>query len=495
MSNSQPLKSPVCQPVPLEQALLLKRQKALSIGIVLPTLNEEKTIGRILDTWLPLKSRGLVDEIVVIDSGSTDNTAAEVALRQVKFVDAARTLKALALNQYGGKGENMWLGQFQTQADILLIVDSDMENPRPETIINLVSPLLEDDRMMLVKSIFHRDTQNSPVDGLAGGRVTRLAVKPLLQILFPELGDILQPLNGNISIRRSALEQMKIARKYDADLDILLQVAAKYGPSAIGQVNCGSFRQDGQTIDALERMAHQCVRLLFEVARQTGRIGLNGALPEYFTQHLVGGSGMREEKHVYEVAKLPAAITLREYQEGFCGEITFLRHSLTEYNLQKKFQGQVQTAIDPESLVDYLNGPLIRESARPDMIVCSSLDRTYQTARAIRKHLHWKNVPIVVENNLDERNWGELQGKTREEVRWKYPEIDRKVDDYFFLPDGAESVSEVKKRATRAIRKLHSLYAGKKVLCITHAGVLKSLNLQPGDRVKLSALADEPVRD
>lgn len=491
MHRTDNKRSEIYTPKSEEEVTQLKIKQGLSVGIVLPTLNEEKTIGKILDTWKPLISRGLIDEIVVIDSGSTDSTKKEVTKRNIPFHDAENTFRSMDIHKIGGKGENMWLSLFKSNSDILVIVDSDMEDPKEETIVNLVSPIVENDRIMLSKSIFYRATQNVKSDNLVGGRVTRLSVKPIMQILFPELNSILQPLNGNIAIRRSVLEKIPVARKYDADLDILLQVACKYGPEAIAQVNCGSFKQEGQTLESLERMSHQCVRLLFEVARDTQRIQTQEALPDHFIQHLVGNNGIEEQQFPYNAGKLPPAIQIREYHSQKTGEIQFLRHSLTRDNLEKRFQGQKQVPIDENYLPKYLNETRVQFTDKPDMIICSSLIRTHQTAEAIVARQKWENVPIITEKHLDERDWGELQGKTRDEVRWKYPEIDQKVDDFYFAPQGAESIAEVKNRATEGIKKIKTLYSGKKILCITHAGVLLSLNLRAGDKVKLNALVPE----
>lgn len=491
MCASSSKQSEIYIPKKEEELTKLKKQQGVSVGIVLPTLNEEKTIGKILDTWKPLMDRHLIDEIIVIDSGSSDKTREEVEQRNIPFYDAEKAFRSMAIHKIGGKGENMWLGLFNTNSDILVIVDSDIEDPKEETIVNLVSPIIEDDDIMLSKSIFYRATQNVKSDNLVGGRVTRLSVKPIMQILFPELNNVLQPLNGNIAIRRSVLEKMPVARQYDADLDILLHVACKHGPNSIAQVNCGSFKQEGQTLDALERMAHQCVRLLFAVAHDTQRISTQNDIPHHFVQHLVGNEGIKEELHPYNAGKLPPAIEIMEYHSKKTGEIQFLRHSLTKDNLEHRFQGKKQAPIDIEYLPKYLKETKEELEAKPDVIVCSSLIRTHQTAQAILAHKRWKDIPIVTVQSLDERDWGELQGKTREEARWKYPEIDEKVDDLYFSPQGAESIAEVKDRATEGIKKIKKLYSGKKILCITHAGVLLSLNLRPGDKIKLNALAPE----
>ncbi len=294
-------------PAPLDRLIKLKQAKNISIAIILPALNEDKTIGRILDTWLPLVDLGLIDDIQVIDSGSTDRTKDEVLARKVPCIDAPTELAMRGLGHVGGKGENIWLGQLMTPADILIYADSDMQNPTRENIVNLLSPMIEKDHIMLVKSVFSRDSHVTGPADVAGGRVTRLVVKPILQILFPELNHILQPLNGNIAIKREVIEKLSLGRKYEVDLEILIMTALKYGVKSIAQVHCGSFQQEGQNMDGLEIMAHQNIRLLFDMAHKLGKMDLPQKTPDYFIQHIVTKEELKEIRHVTTYDRLPEA--------------------------------------------------------------------------------------------------------------------------------------------------------------------------------------------
>lgn len=304
------------EPLPVSSLMEFKRQNGISVATILPTLNEGKTVGAILDTWRPLHEEGLLDKMFIVDSGSTDNTRAEVEMRGFPYISAKDIMTQLGLpSNIRGKGVNMWLAQFLTEADILVFADSDMRNPRPDSIINLLAPILPNAGIQLVKSIFTRDTVAPAGDKMAGGRVTKLTALPLTQIFFPELEGIAQPLNGNIAIRREAMSAIPMASRYEADLQILTETALKYGPDSIAQIYCGSFKQDGQDLDGLERMANQYVRTILFLAEKYGRIKLEKPLSPHFIQYIQDQSG-RLTRISYQSDQLDLLPAAAEYRKN-----------------------------------------------------------------------------------------------------------------------------------------------------------------------------------
>src|SRR5258706_858486 len=340
------------KPLPLDELIRLKKEKGLRIAVVLPAHNEGKTIGRIIDTWRDLRGQ-LWDEMLVIDSESADNTSEETKSRGVTFHDSREMLQRFGIAEASGKGTNVWLSQFLTDADLYAIVDADMQNPSNETLHHLLSPLIEDDNLMLSKSIFHRDTTVASGDTATGGRVTQLTVNPLINMLFPELHRILQPLNGNIAVRRSALETISIGTDYQVDLQVLIGIALQHGIDSIAQVHCGVFKQEGKELNQLAHIAHQHTRLLFDLAEREGRIVLSGEKPKSYTQYRVNGHTQKEER-LYKTEVLPAAVSIPEYSERFATDVSLMRHGPTHWNTEARIQGQEDIPIIPEKITGYL---------------------------------------------------------------------------------------------------------------------------------------------
>lgn len=474
----------VWEPLPLERVLALKQRYGYRVAVVLPTLDEERTIGAILDMWRPLRDEvGLIDDVVVIDNGSMDGTRHEVERRNIRFVSTPIDMGRFHVTEESvqklGKGSNMWLAQHHTDSDILVFADSDMENPRQETIARLLSPIVTEPSIMLVKAIFTRDTHMMHKD-VGGGRITKLIANPLLQMLFPELATVVQPLNGNIAIRRSAIEGMSFGNGYQVDIEILINAAMKFGVKTIAQIHCGSFKQEGQPLSRLERMAHQITHTVLDMAADHGRIQIHISRRNHFMQAMVTGQyDLDYEWHPIDRRTLPRALEINTYTERFATHLVLLRHAPTEYNAQGRIQGCQDVDVIPEMVCAHLAAiGADRIASRPDVIVTSTLRRARTTAQALVAMHGWQGVPMLEDDRLDERQWGEITGKTRDELRAKYPDIDERIDSPGFAPDGSETHAELKNRVEEAIAALRNAYPGRKVLIVTHRGVLGALGLR-----------------
>lgn len=261
-------------PLPEDKLILIKKAKHLSVSLVVPTFNEEATIDSVLDCALGVKGKELIDEIIVVDTGSTDSTIEKVESKGIPFYIAPIELSKLGYEGTFGKGANVWFSQFVTKGDIIMFADADMENPKEEMFLSLLSPIVSSDNKILVKSIFIRETYDENGRLITGGRVTELVVKPALKLFFPELSGIVQPLNGNIAVRREAIAKLALGSKYQVDLQILLGVYLHYGIDSIAQVECGSFRQKGNRINELSEMASQVLKVILETAEEVGRVNL-----------------------------------------------------------------------------------------------------------------------------------------------------------------------------------------------------------------------------
>ncbi len=223
-----------------------------TVSVILPALDEEPTVGEIVSGVIELRDRtGLVDEVLVIDSGSVDDTAkvAAAAGASVHHRDAI-------LPAYGtqpGKGDVLWKALAVATGDIICYIDADLTDFRPTFVTGLLGPLLTDPTIGLVKAFYDRPLLDSSPAG--GGRVTELAARPLLGTFFPQLAGVVQPLAGEYAGRREILATMPYAPGYGVETGLLIDVATAYGLDAIAQVDLGQRTHGHQDTAALGRMA------------------------------------------------------------------------------------------------------------------------------------------------------------------------------------------------------------------------------------------------
>ena len=203
------------------------------VSVCIPARNEAGTVGPIvhaLVTTLMGRSGGipLIDEVVVVDDGSVDATAA------IAGQSGARVLSTGSSG--GGKGQAMRASLAEVEGDLIAFVDADVTNFEPHFVTGLLGPLLVDDSVALVKGYYERPLHGAP-DG--GGRVTELMAKPVIELLFPHLSPIEQPLAGETAAPRWVLEKCGLADGYAVELALLIDVAARFGVGAIAQVDLG----------------------------------------------------------------------------------------------------------------------------------------------------------------------------------------------------------------------------------------------------------------
>jgi glucosyl-3-phosphoglycerate synthase len=252
---------------PAAQLAARKRELGVTVSVVIPARNEEPTVGDVVAGIAGLSTdTGLVDELVVIDSDSTDKTA-EVAAEAGATVYRAREV-APELDTYPGKGEALWKSLLVTTGDLLVFVDADLTHWGPHFVTGLLGPLLHDERVQLVKGFYERLYQGSDGSVSAdGGRVTELVARPLLSLWWPELSWIVQPLAGEWAARRDLMESLPIPVAYGIELAVLLDTAREHGLDAIAQVDLGSRGHKHQASHDLALMAAE---LLLVAERRRG---------------------------------------------------------------------------------------------------------------------------------------------------------------------------------------------------------------------------------
>jgi glucosyl-3-phosphoglycerate synthase len=206
-----------------------KTAAGLSVSVCIPARDEAPTVAAVVSAVADLAGGPdpLVDEILVADDGSVDGTGA---------LAAAAGARVIRRDGPAGKGAAMAEAARTATGDLVVFLDADVRNFGAHFVTGLLGPLLLDDGVMLVKGAYRRPGDGGPAEG---GRVTELLAKPLLRRLFPELAFVRQPLAGEVAVRRAVLDDLVLEPGYGVEIGMLLDVAARYGPSAVAQVDLG----------------------------------------------------------------------------------------------------------------------------------------------------------------------------------------------------------------------------------------------------------------
>jgi glucosyl-3-phosphoglycerate synthase len=230
---------------PLHQLVEAKGDQTVSV--CLPAHDEGDTVGSVVSkVRRRLMDRiGLVDEVLVVDDHSSDDTAKVAEAAGARVIDAAEVLADVAGGS--GKGEALWRSLYMAKGDIVVWVDADITDFGSHFVVGLLGPLLTDPRVSYVKGYYERPSHG----GTGGGRTTELMARPVLATLFPHLSTIVQPLSGEFAGRRSLLEQLPFVRGYGVDIGLLIDVAEAVGPAGIVQVDLGTRVHRNRSLEEL----------------------------------------------------------------------------------------------------------------------------------------------------------------------------------------------------------------------------------------------------
>ena len=297
--------------------------RAGTISVVLPALDEEATVGQIVTVIRRelMERLPLVDELVVVDSGSADRTAEAAAEAGARVVHRDAILPRLPAEP--GKGEVLWRSLLVTSGEIVCFVDADLRDFDPAFVSGIVGPLLTEPGIQLVKAMYDRpltlpgggpDGSGGPVDPVGGGRVTELVARPLLNLHWPELAGFVQPLGGEYAARRSLLERLPFPTGYGVELGLLVDALETAGLDALAQVDVGVRHHRHQDSQALGRMAATIYRTALERLDRAHRLkAAEDLVRPLLTQFTRTGTGFTARTHPVGAVERPPMHTVPEY--------------------------------------------------------------------------------------------------------------------------------------------------------------------------------------
>ncbi|MFD4035012.1 glucosyl-3-phosphoglycerate synthase [Streptomyces sp. NPDC058637] len=275
-----------------------------SVSVVLPALNEEATVGAIVTEIrreLMEKVR-LVDELVVIDSGSTDATAEAARRAGARVVHRDAILPSLPA--VPGKGEVLWRSLLVTSGEIVCFIDADLRDFSADFVSGIVGPLLTDPEVEFVKAMYDRPLGDTAGQG---GRVTELVARPLLNLHWPQLAGFVQPLGGEYAVRRSLLERLPFPVGYGVELGLLVDALHTVGLDALAQVDVGVRKHRHQDGQALGRMA----AAIYRTAQL--RLSRGHLVRPSITQFERGANGFVPRTHAVDTEERPPMREIAEY--------------------------------------------------------------------------------------------------------------------------------------------------------------------------------------
>jgi glucosyl-3-phosphoglycerate synthase len=273
------------------------------VSVVLPALDEEATVGAIVGAIVPLTTGAtpLVDELVVVDSGSTDRTVAVATAAGARVVRRSDVLPHLP--PVPGKGEVLWRSLAATSGDVIVFLDSDLVDFDPGFLPSLLGPILTLPDVELVKGFYRRPLRLETPDAESlehgGGRVTELLARPLIAALRPDLSAVVQPLGGEYAATRALLESVPFAPGYGVEIGLLFDAYDRLGLDGIAQVNLGVRKHRNRSLLQLGVMARQ---ILGVALRRSGTADSGGPLTQFLQ---IGGEWLPTSTVVEEAERPP----------------------------------------------------------------------------------------------------------------------------------------------------------------------------------------------
>lgn len=300
----------------LDELVALKHQQGVTISLALPALNEEETVGKVIRMMKKelMEKIPLLDEIVLIDSASTDRTR-EIAAKEGIPVFIHQNLLE-RLGPRSGKGEALWKSLLVTHGDIIVWIDTDIVNIHPRFVYGILGPMLINPQVQFVKGFYRRPLKvGEKMQAGGGGRVTELTARPLLNLFYPELSGVVQPLSGEYAGRREALERATFFSGYGVETGLLIDMFEHFGLNAIAQVDLLERIHHNQPLEALSKMSFAIIQTI--IHKLEGRVGSAVLEDVNKSMKLIRYNSKGYFLEVEEIAerKRPPMIEVQEYRE------------------------------------------------------------------------------------------------------------------------------------------------------------------------------------
>jgi len=303
----------------LERLMELKEDQGTSISLALPALNEEETVGKVIKTVKTalMDEVPLLDEMVLIDSGSEDKTREIAADMGIPVY-----IHQEVLPQYGafiGKGEALWKSLYVVDGDIIAWIDTDIKNIDPRFVYGILGPLLDNPRIRFSKGFYRRPLrQGDKTVAGGGGRVTELTARPFINLFYPELSGLIQPLSGEYAGRRSALEKLPFFTGYGVETGMLIDLLERYGLESIAQVDLLERVHHNQPLPSLSKMSFTIMQVV--LSRLEARDKIHIYDESNLTMNLVRYSKRRGyylDQEDIEENERPPMESIPEYQQKY----------------------------------------------------------------------------------------------------------------------------------------------------------------------------------
>jgi glucosyl-3-phosphoglycerate synthase len=287
---------------------------ATTVSVVLPARNEAATVGDIVRALRAdlVDSVPLVDEILVVDSGSADGTGEEALRAGARVVRQGAVLPQLGDRR--GKGEALWKSLLVTRGDVIAFIDADLRCFDPQFVVGLLGPLLTEPSVHFVKGFYDRPLDTGTrVLPAGGGRVTEMLARPLLNVHWPQLAGFVQPLAGEYAGRRSLLERIPFVSGYGVEIAMMIDVLEAVGLPGMAQVDLGTRQHRNSGDLELGRMAAQVyLAVLSRLERYDRALG-TGELGDSLLQFVRENSEFRPVVSDMGVTERPRMVSVREY--------------------------------------------------------------------------------------------------------------------------------------------------------------------------------------
>lgn len=302
----------------VKQLVADKEKQNLKISLCIPTLNEEKTIGKeIVIFRSELMTRyPLIDEIAVVDSGSTDKTMEVAANFGADTYFSGDILPEEGFKR--GKGENLWKAIHQLNGDIIVYVDADITNIHPRFVTGLVAPLIYQPETKYVKAFYDRPLAFSQgIRPSGGGRVTEILTRPLFSLFFPELTALMQPLSGEYAVRREVLEEIAFPIGYGVEISHLIDVYTRWGLNAFAQTDLDKRVHRNQATRDLGKMAFGILQSFLNRTQQLGMVEVKSEVSKILRQFQVNGEIIEQNEISIIEEERPPMKTIQGYRDKF----------------------------------------------------------------------------------------------------------------------------------------------------------------------------------